>query len=121
MKFKDENNNNCLIATLKMISYCFLSESSALNSTFTSNSSSDENLFRKMEETIIFLIEDCEKHGLSTDSILNHQNEIGETLFYYASMYSEKVSLFLLKRNVKINTVNQMFMTPSFRVNICFM
>ena len=74
-------------------------------------------LFSEIEATIEFLIEWGDQYNLNMEAILNHKGNDGKTLFWWAAYYSEKVATMLLQRNVKVNTVDQKFMIPVFRVS----
>ena len=74
-------------------------------------------LFNEIEATIEFLIQLGDQYNLNMEEILNHKGHDGTTLFYKATFYSEKVAKMLLQRNVKVNTVDDKFMTPIFRVS----
>ena len=74
-------------------------------------------MFAEIEETIMFLIEEGERHGVEMNTILNTRNQEGETLFDWATQYSEKIALALLQRSVTVNTIRGDFATPEFKVS----
>ena len=74
-------------------------------------------LFREIEATIEYLIRLGDQYNLNMNEILNHKAKDGTTLFYQAAYYSEKMAKILIQRNVKVNTVDEKFMTPSFQVS----
>ena len=79
--------------------------------------SASNDLFRENEATVEYLIQLADQHKLNTRQILNHKGKDGTTLFYLAAYFSEKMAKILIQRNdVEVNTVDQLFMTPEFRV-----
>ena len=76
-----------------------------------------------VEQTCSYLIELAKLAELDLNQILNHKNKSGETVFLRASLFSEKISKQLLKETdangekvVKVNSISDIFVTPSFRV-----
>ena len=59
----------------------------------------------------------AKSNNLDLVKILNQTTKDGETLFYKAS-FSESITWFLLRENVKVNSVNDVFQTPNFRVRV---
>ena len=74
-------------------------------------------LFTEIEATIEFLIQLGDQYNLNMEMILNHKANNGITLFWWAAYHSEKVAKMLLQRNVKVNTIDQKFDIPTFRVS----
>ena len=74
-------------------------------------------LFCEIEATVEYLIQLADQHKLNMTQILNHKTKDGVTLFDQAAYFSEKVANMLIQRNVKVNTVDQKFMIPLFRVS----
>ena len=74
-------------------------------------------MFNAIESTILYLIKLAEDNKLDLDIILNSVTEDGITLFWKAANYSESLALDILTRNVHVKTVDDLFRTPSFRVN----
>ena len=70
----------------------------------------------EIEESVQMLIEMGETNNGDMNRVLNHTAKDGQTLFYKASMYSEKVASQLLDRRVNVNNVEYLFQTPQFRV-----
>ena len=77
---------------------------------------SSTGLFREIEATVEYLIQLADQNNLNMTQILNHKAKDGTTLFDQAAYYSEKLAKILIQRNVKVNTVDQKFETPIFRV-----
>ena len=74
-----------------------------------------EKLVNQIEEVFLFLVENAESRGFAIDKILEIPNSIGETCFSYASDISERITSYLLGRNIKINQIDSKLMTPQFR------
>ena len=68
-------------------------------------------------ESVIYLIELGDQHGVDMVKLLNKTLNNGSTLFFLATGHSEQLALYLLKRGVKVNTLNSNFETPQFKVN----
>ena len=66
---------------------------------------------------MFYLIEVGDEHGVDMAEVLEKTDNNGWTLFHWATWYLEQVALYLLKRGVKVNTVDLRFSTPSFRVS----
>ena len=79
--------------------------------------SASTGLFSEIEATVEYLIRLGDQYNLNMDEILNHKTKNGVTLFTQAAYYSKKVAKILIQRNVKVNTVDQKFLTPFFRVS----
>ena len=79
----------------------------------------DSNLpmFDEIESTVFYLIKMAEDNNLKMDEILNRTTNNGTTLFFQAALYSESLASELLKKNVVVTTVDNLFQTPSFRVS----
>ena len=71
-------------------------------------------LVRKTEEVFFFLIEEGKKYGFNTDRILEIPTVTGGTCFSVASHTSEKISNFIIAREIKVNSINTKMMTPNF-------
>ena len=109
LEFTDEYGNNCL-----MISFQPMSNYKIKTDEYPSSST---GMFSEIETTLLFLIEEGEKHGVEMSTILNTRDKNGVTLFHWATIYSEKISLALLERNVLVNTIKSDFLTPLFKVS----
>ena len=77
-------------------------------------------LFHEIEATVEYLIQLGDQHNLNMNEILNHKAKDAVTLFWWAAHYSEKLAKILIQRNVKVNTVDNTFMIPIFRVSYRF-
>ena len=109
MHFTNEVGFNCLIASFQLMGqYKLKTGRNPTNST---------GMFCEIEETLLFLTEESERHGVDMSTILNTRNNEGATLFNWATHYSEKIALALLERNVTVNTVTSDFGTPWFKVS----
>ena len=73
-------------------------------------------MLHEIEECCFYLIELANMSGVDLKKYLNHTTKHGITLFDQAAAYSKRLTLYLLKENAKINSINSYFMTPSFRV-----
>ena len=60
------------------------------------NPTASTGMFSEIESTILYLIEEGEKHGVEMKSILDNRSKDGGTLFRYATVVSEKTALKLL-------------------------
>ena len=69
------------------------------------------------EESVLYLTELGDEHDVDMAEVLDHTDNSGQTLFFYATLRSEQLALYLLKRGVKVNTVNHLFETPSLMVS----
>ena len=67
-------------------------------------------------ESVIYLIELGDQHGVDMVKLLNKTLNNGSTLFFLATGHSEQLALYLLKRGVKVDTLNSNFETPQFKV-----
>ena len=77
-------------------------------------------MLRDLEESIFYLIDLAKCFNLDLKKILNHTTKSGYTLFFLASICSERITRRLLEENVQVNSVNQDFVTPFFRVSMIF-
>ena len=69
-----------------------------------------------IEECFFYFIDLAKTHNLDMDKVLNDTTKTGSTVFRSASLNSERISKFLLHENVKVNSIDHKFQTPSFRV-----
>ena len=74
-------------------------------------------MFTEIETSAFHLIKMAEDNNLNMDDVLNHTADNGRTLFYQAAVFSESVAIELLKRNVVVTKVDNLFSIPSFRVS----
>ena len=77
-------------------------------------------MLREIEESCAYLIDLAKSFNLDLKNILNHTSKNGETLFSKASIYSETITRRLLDENVHVSSINDMFVTPYFRVRLEF-
>ena len=78
-------------------------------------------MLRDLEESIFYLIDLAKCFNLDLKKILNHTTNGGHTLFFLASVVSEKITRRLLEENVQVNSVDDKFVTPFFRVRMIFL
>ena len=109
LEFTDEDGNNCLMTSFQRMQW-YLKKTQNYPSSST-------GMFSEIETTLLFLIEEGERHGVEMSTILNTRAKNGDTLFQWATLYSEKIALALLERNVIVNTISSDFQTPSFKVS----
>ena len=109
LEFTDKDGFNCLMISFQpIINYYDETDENPTSST---------GMFSEIETTVRYLIEEGDKHGVDMSTILNARNKNGETLFVWATEYSEKIALALLERNVIVNTIDSTFQTPIFKVS----
>ena len=75
-------------------------------------------MLRDIEESCFYLIDLAKCFNLDLKKILHHTTKGGETLFFAASAMSETVTRRLLEENVEVNSVDDTFVAPYFRVRI---
>ena len=73
-------------------------------------------LMHDIEESCFYLIDLAKRFNLDLKKILNHTARDGTTLFSLASIFSETLTRQLLEENVRVNSVDDKFLTPFFRV-----
>ena len=73
-------------------------------------------MLRDIEESVAYLIDLAKKFDLNLKKILNQTTKHEATLFFQASAFSEKITKRLIKEQVKVNSINDKFMTPFFMV-----
>ena len=110
LNFEDEQEYTCLMAIFQM----------AVNHRNQSNQTNYNALYwiHKMEKCIQYLIDFARAQSLNLAKFLNKRTKTGTTLFFYASMFSEKISCLLLRENVNVNSVDHKFVTPFFKVSL---
>ena len=72
----------------------------------------------EIEESCFYLIDLAKCLNLELKKILNHTAKDGTTLFFVASVCSERITRRLLEENVQVNCVDDKFVTPFFRVRM---
>ena len=72
---------------------------------------------KNIEETFEFLIEMGRDNGVDMNKVINHVTKSGETLFMASTIFSERVALLLTTMNVKVNEINNLFITVQLKVN----
>ena len=70
---------------------------------------------QKTEEMFFFLVEKFRESNLNVNAILQKPDEYGTTCFDIASCFSKSIAIFILSSDIKIHTIRQDMMTPSFR------
>ena len=74
-------------------------------------------MFNEFESLFIYMLQLGEQNNIDIDRVINFTDETGQSLFYLYSLFSEKISHELIRRNVKVNRIDNEFSTPYFRVN----
>ena len=70
-----------------------------------------------IEESCLYMIEVAKSSDW--EKTLNHTTKTGETLFFTASIYSEKVTNRLLQEPMlQVNSITEKFMTPFLNVRL---
>ena len=118
-EFEQQEGVNCLIATFRMAAVFEHVRENAPPSVlqkFKHRWDETPAFLADIEETCIFLIRLARSANLDLDKILNHTMANGKTLFHLAAHHSEKIAKYLLKENVKINSITDDFFTPSLKV-----
>lgn len=106
LKKQDSDGNNCLTVIFEVpVRY---------HNDTKKWPSSTEDVMREITKTVWHLINLADRYQLD---ILNHLRNDGVTLFALATRYSEELAVELLNRNVQVKSVNNVFLTPSFRVS----
>ena len=111
--YQDQVGWNCLISAFQL-----MGQYENLNGNYPEVST---GLFTEIEATVEYLIQLAEQHDLDMRQILNHKTKNGTTLFWQAASFSEKLAKILLEKNVEVKTVDNIFMTPQFRVSKIFL
>ena len=88
--------------------------SEAENSEFLEKRKIRNQIVVKTETVFNFLLEHGIKNGFNIDSILEIPDDNGNTCFQIASQCSFKICNYLLKRNIKINSIETKMMVPEF-------
>ena len=68
------------------------------------------------ESLILYLIQLADINNIDLSALFDHTNELGESFFHNAIMFSEKIAFALIERNVKVNRINNAFTTPYLMV-----
>ena len=107
--YQDQTGSNCLISIFDMASY-YSNEHNAL---YPSGP-----MLCEIEESCLYMIELARSSNLELEKILNQTTKNGDTLFFTASVYSEKITKRLLVEPVQVNSITDTFVTPFFRVRL---
>ena len=75
-------------------------------------------MFNDYESLFIYLLQLAERNNVDIDRVINHTTDAGSSLLHHSTLYSEKISLELINRNVKVNRIDNRFVTPRFLVRI---
>ena len=105
----DHNGGNCLFAAFGMMRD-YLAETKQCP-----NSSID--MYNEIESLIIYFLRLAEQYNVDLEQVINYTNEGGQSIFHLAILFTEKVSSELIRRNVKVNKIDNRFSTPYFMVN----
>ena len=112
-EFHDQTGSNCLTAMFNMAAAY-------------DNSMMDipQAMLVEIEKSCQYLIQLAKSANLDLEKILNHTSDGGDTCFSYATAFSETITKQLLSMNnhgkkiVKVNSINDLFITPIFRVRL---
>ena len=108
-EFADEDRYTCLMILFDMMSIYRNKIGIAPDSNLS--------MFDEIESSAFYLIKMAEEKKLNMANILNCTADDGTTVFSRAAFYSEPLAIELLKKNVVVTTVDNLFMIPSFRVS----
>ena len=121
LEYRNNNGFNCLLISTDLI---------VKYNNATGKYPNDTNeIKRQSEEVILYLIDLGFKHNVDMVKVLNATTNIGKTLFFGMTLYNyEKVAVLLIDNDVRVNSIDQYFQTPSFEVseetrksnNFCF-
>ena len=78
---------------------------------------SSTGMFNEIESLFMYILQLVEQNNIGMDRVINSTNEAGNSLFHLATLFSEQISLELLKRNVKVDKIDNQFNTLYFRVS----
>ena len=106
-EFRNSTDSNCLIAMFEM----------ATRYNLTTGRDPVGEMLSEIEDSIFYLIDLAERHNLDVAGILNHTAKNGDTLFTQASFLSKRVCRYLLEKGVKVNSIDNLFRTPGFKVS----
>ena len=115
----EHKGENCLFAAFqqKMNNfYTTLQQFKKLKQLPKQPANSSIEMFNAIESLLIYFLQLAEQNNLDMDQVINIRREGGDSLFQIACLLSEKVSIELIKRNVKVNTIDNIFNTPLFMV-----
>ena len=104
----EDEGENCLFAVLHMMRFYYKETKQLADSSIV--------MFNEIESLFIYLIQLAERNNIDMDRIINVTNDAGQSIFNSASEFSEKISLELLKWNVKVNGICNNFTTPVMKV-----
>ena len=105
--YEDQNGYSCMITLFEMAN----GYRNKNNEKYPSGT-----MLRDIEESAEYLIDLAKKFDLNMNKILNHTAKNGLTVFFQASIFSEKITKRLIEEKVKVNSVDHKFVTPFFRV-----
>ena len=80
------------------------------------NLQSKQSLVPAIEDRFFKLVEAGQKYGYDTDSIIEKPNLIGSTVFETATLFSDKICMYILNRNIRVNNILTNFVYPVFPV-----
>ena len=100
---------NCFLAAFDLMRYYFFETKVFPDSSI--------GLYDEIESLIIYLLELAEENDIDLSQAMSQTNKAGSSFFQVASFYSEKITLELIKRNVKVNRIDNQFSTPSMKVS----
>ena len=68
------------------------------------------------EEYFIYLLDLAEQNHVDKKRAINKTDKTGISIFHLATLFSELVSNALMSLDVKVNRIDNQFITPDFRV-----
>ena len=74
-----------------------------------------ETLISKIEIVFEFLVEEGNKQGFEVDSILEISSSTGLTCFNVASGNSKRISEYIIRRSIQVNSIGTEMMVPDFK------
>ena len=69
-----------------------------------------------MEDRFFKLVEAGQKYGYDTDAIIEMPNLLGSTVFETATLFSAKICMYILNRNIRVNNILTNFVYPVFQI-----
>ena len=73
-------------------------------------------MFNEIESLFIYMLQLAERNNINMNQLIKNTTEAGRSILYDATLHSEKISHELIKRKVKVNSINNEFRTPVFKV-----
>ena len=113
MNVQQMNLNDTEIGS-SILRHCFLRYLNAKNQLERSEAELIQ-IMDRIEEVFFYLIDEFHRGGMNIDELLESPNSVGQTCFSIASDSSKKIAEFIIERDVKLNSIDTVMMTPSFK------